>query len=33
MRETIHEVIETLTPEQRETVKEAVRNALGSKQP
>jgi hypothetical protein len=31
MRETIHEVIETLTPEQRETVKDAVRNALGNR--
>jgi hypothetical protein len=33
MRETIHEVIDTLTPEQRETVKEAVRNALENRQP
>jgi hypothetical protein len=31
MRETIHEIIETLTPEQRETVKEAVRNAPANK--
>ena len=33
MRETIHEVIDTLSPEQREMVKEAVRNALGNTQP